>query len=102
MTRKQHQGPVQAQNGQLGQEIAHLVDKTLVAIVAMVTTAVWFLAIGLLAGGLGYATHWAEAHFTWLPHWMILVGQGMEGVLFALDCAGLVWSVGKHSWEAVM
>lgn len=100
-TSRKQQRLVQAQNGQLEQEITHLVNKTLVAIVAMVTSAVWFLVIGLMASGLGYAVHWAETHCTWMFHWMILVGHGVESVMFVMDCVGLLWSIGKHSWQAV-
>jgi hypothetical protein len=64
-----------------------------VTLVALLTTAVCFVAIGLVAAGLGFRMHRAQIHFTWVPEWIFEVGHGVEDLPFITDCMDPVWAV---------
>ncbi len=72
------------------------VEHVFEGVAGMVETALLFIAIALVAAGLGYGTHWAAGVFTWLPQWMFTILHGVEYFLFLVDIVGLVWSVIKH------
>lgn len=76
-------------------------SSTAVNVVALLTTAAWFVVVVLVAAALGYFTHWAAVAFTWMPHWMLALGEFLEQALYVLDCVSLFWSVAKHTWHQV-
>ncbi|WP_109015689.1 hypothetical protein [Novimethylophilus kurashikiensis] len=78
-------------------DVLDVVSSGFVNLVGMFVSAIIFVAIMLIAGGLGFILHWAQVNFPWMPHWMIDLGHILEASLFVLDCAGLFWSVLKHS-----
>lgn len=105
MTQHQKNSKVAAKSNQKEQsheeKMMHVVKTTAHNIVALLMTALWFVAIGLVAAGLGWGVHMAEEVFTWMPHWMLETGHILEGVLFVLDCLGFLWSVIKHFWDQI-
>lgn len=68
-------------------------------LVALVTIAVWFVAILLVAAGLGWVMHVLHAHAPWMPGWMFKLGHFVEGFLFVADIFSLVFAVAKELWE---
>jgi len=79
-------------------EVKLMVNRTVVNLVALATSAVMFVAIVLVAVGLGAVLTWAGT-FPWMPGWVIGMGKVVEVLMFAIDLLCLLWSVGVHAFH---
>src|SRR5690606_37170138 len=65
-------------------------------IVEMVSTAAFFLAILLVAVGLGEAVSWVDTNVAWFPDWAIMLASGVKWLLFFYDIIAIVYHATKH------
>ena len=68
----------------------------------IVGAAAIFLAIWIVAVGLGYVVHWTKVECPWVPSWVIFIGHVVEAALFIADMLVLMTTVVRHTAHHVV